>query len=182
MRKDTELQDWNETWKFCLSTLAPSSMRECPQVAPEMQSSLLCFEEMQMRTFHSFLWKCLLQTQHWTCAILHENIKASPPPPPIYCYYQKCHQVTQFLHSNVIFSRCQIKKVSLWSWAENKSLHMPPLFICTTHGGQEWHLASLCLSLEDDIWLYPKIVMFQPKDESAFSRPKKIRTVPKLSS
>lgn len=38
------------------------------------------------------------------------------------------------------------------------------------------------LSLEDDIWLYPKIVMFQPEDESAFSLPKKIKTVPKLSS
>lgn len=38
----------------------------------------------------------------------------------MYCYYQKCHQVTQFLHSNVIFSECQMKEEYHYE-AENKS-------------------------------------------------------------
>lgn len=92
---------------FYLSTLAPASMRKFLQVAPEMQRSLLCLSEIWMRDFHNSLWKCLLQTQQWTCSILCENIKAFSA---MYCYYQKCHQVTQFLHSNVIFSECQMKE------------------------------------------------------------------------
>lgn len=110
-------------------------------------------------------------------AMLHENIKVFPI---MYCYYQKCHQVTQFLHSNVIFSQSQIKEGYHYE-AENESPDMPHLFIYAILGGQEWHWVSLPLS-QDDLWLDPKVVTLQPEDESAFSLPKKITTVPHLSS
>lgn len=127
---------------YLLQPLLPQ--RSAPKLSQKCSPLLLCFEEVQMGNFHRFIWKCLLQTQSWMYAILYKSIKASP----LYCYYQKCHQVTQFFHSNVIFSECQIKSIIMK--LRTNPLHMPPLFICTTHGGQEWHLASLSLQMISD--------------------------------
>lgn len=65
--------------------------------------------------------------------------------------------------------------------ARNKSLTYASSFHLHHPWRTEWHLASLVFQ-EDGIWLDPKIVMLQSKDESAFSYPEKIKIVPKLSS
>lgn len=62
------------------------------------------------------------------------------------CYYQKCHQVTQFPHSSAIFSDCQMKGEDHYE-AENKS----PAYASSFHLHHPWrterHLAGLSLSL-----------------------------------
>lgn len=91
--------------------------------------------------------------------------KGFPSTTPNFMLLPKMSQVTQFLHSNVIFSRCQ-KREEYHYELRADPLCVRLLFICTTRGAHEWHLANL--TQEDDICLGPKIVRLQQRTSVSF--------------
>lgn len=97
---------------ICLVSLSEG----VPQVASKMHPSLLCFEEIQMRNFIAPFGNAFYKSN----TELVQFCMKTKAFPTVCCYYQKCHQVTQFPHSNAIFSDCQMTEEYHYE-AENKS-------------------------------------------------------------
>lgn len=149
----------------------------CGAVPPsclEVHLSLPCLEEIQMRNFHSLFGNVLFNSNTLNFCSSTWTYKGFPFTTHNCMLLPKMSQVTQFLHSNVIFSRCQERRSIIPKLRTNPLCEL--FFICTTHGGNEWHLASL--TQEDDVCLGPKIVRLQPKDVCSFSLPKKSKLSP----
>lgn len=102
MEKDTELQNLKLDFKVLLIFFGPCLSEGVPSSCPRNASSLLGFEEIQMRNFIAPFGNAFYKSN----TELVQFCMKTKAFPTVYCYYQKCHQVTQFPHSNAIFSDC----------------------------------------------------------------------------